>query len=121
MIRRMIRCAAAMPLLLVFLSTAYAEPLPHDTRIQSGTLENGVKWYYRKHDNPPGKMALMMHVRTGSLNETDAQRGLAHFMEHMVFNGTEHFPPGQLVPFFEKIGMQFGGDLNANTSFDRTA
>lgn len=97
-----------------------AQPLPHDTRILSGTLTNGVKWLYRQHDNPPGKMALMIHVRSGSLNETDAQRGLAHFLEHMAFNGTEHFPPGKLIPYFESIGMQFGGDLNAFTSFDQT-
>lgn len=97
-----------------------AKPLPNDTRILSGTLTNGVRWYYRQHDNPPGKMALMIHVRTGSLNETEEQRGLAHFLEHMGFNGTEHFPPGKLIPYFESIGMQFGADLNAYTSFDQT-
>ncbi len=98
-----------------------AEDLPHDTRILTGKLENGVTWIYRQHDNPPGKMALMMRVGSGSLNETDAQKGLAHFMEHMCFNGSEHFPPGKLIPYFESIGMQFGADLNAFTSFDETA
>lgn len=95
-------------------------PLPEDGRILRGKLENGVTWMYRQHNNPPGKMALQVHVRTGSLNETDAQRGLAHFLEHMAFNGTENFPPGQLVPYFESIGMQFGAHLNAYTSFDQT-
>ena len=98
-----------------------AEPLPSDSRIITGKLSNGVTWMYRQHDNPPGKLAIMIHIDTGSLNETDAQRGLAHFMEHMVFNGTEHFPPGELIPYFESIGMEFGADLNAFTGFDQTA
>lgn len=99
----------------------WAEDLPSDDRIQSGKLKNGVTWLLRQHDNPKGRLALMIHVDSGSLNETDAQRGLAHFMEHMVFNGTEHFPPGALVPYFESVGMEFGADLNAFTSFDQTA
>jgi zinc protease len=97
-----------------------AAPLPEDQRILKGKLENGVTWMYRQHNNPPGKMALQVHVRTGSLNETDSQEGLAHFLEHMAFNGTEHFAPGKLVPYFESIGMQFGPHLNAFTSFDET-
>lgn len=99
---------------------AGSRPLPTDPRILTGRLDNGVTWMYREHDNPPGKMALQMHVRTGSLNETEAQRGLAHFLEHMAFNGTEHFPPGKLIDYFESIGMQFGAHLNAYTSFDET-
>jgi zinc protease len=97
-----------------------AAPLPEDQRILKGKLPNGITWMYRQHNNPPGKMALQVHVRTGSLNETDAQQGLAHFIEHMAFNGTEHFEPGKLVPYFESIGMQFGPHLNAFTSFDQT-
>ncbi len=94
--------------------------LPEDQRIQKGKLDNGVTWYFRQHNNPPGKMALQVHVRTGSLNESDTQKGLAHFMEHMAFNGSENFPPGKLIPYFESIGMQFGADLNAYTSYDQT-
>jgi len=100
---------------------AAAEDLPHDERVIVGKLANGATWMYRQHDNPPGKMALMVHVGTGSLNETDAQRGLAHFLEHMAFNGSEHFPPGALIPYFESIGMEFGADLNAFTSFEQTS
>jgi zinc protease len=107
--------------LLVQPALSRAQPLPQDSRNLTGRFENGVIWIYREHNTPPGKMALMMHVRTGSLNETDAQKGLAHFLEHMSFNGSEHFPPGKLVPYFESIGMQFGADLNAFTSFDQTA
>jgi zinc protease len=106
---------------VAFLFLIDAKELVQDPRLTSGKLSNGVTWIYRQHSNPPGRMALMLHVRTGSLNETDAQKGLAHFMEHMVFNGTEHFPPGKLVPYFESLGMQFGADLNAFTSFDETA
>jgi zinc protease len=112
---------ALLPALLTLAAPLFAEQLPADSRILTGKLENGVTWMYRQHDNPPGKMALMIHVDAGSLNETDQQRGLAHFMEHMVFNGTENFPPGELIPYFESIGMEFGADLNAFTSFDETA
>lgn len=101
--------------------SAIAQTLPTDPRLVTGRLENGVTWIYRQHDNPPGKMALMVRVDSGSLHETDAQRGLAHFLEHMVFNGSEHFKPGELIPYFESIGMEFGADLNAFTSFDQTA
>ncbi|MBI4718074.1 MAG: insulinase family protein [Planctomycetes bacterium] len=111
-------CLAAFAAIAPALSAA---PLPNDSRILSGKLPNGVKWMYREHANPPGKMALMMHVNSGSLNEADAQRGLAHFIEHMCFNGTENFPPGKLIPYFESIGMEFGPDLNAFTSFDQTS
>lgn len=106
---------------VVPMASAQDSKLPNDERILSGRLDNGVSWAYRKHDNPPGKMALMMHVDSGSLNETDAQRGLAHFIEHMAFNGTENFPPGELIKYFESIGMEFGADLNAFTSFDQTS
>ena len=96
------------------------EPLTPDPRIKTGKLANGVSWMYRQHNLPPGKMALMIHVGSGSLSETEEQRGLAHFIEHMAFNGSENFPPGKLVPYFESIGMEFGHDLNAFTSFDQT-
>ncbi len=119
--QRLIVSVLAFGLLGLAVVPLSASPLPHDERILTGKLENGVTWMYRRHNNPPGKMALLMHVRTGSLNETDAQRGLAHFMEHMMFNGTEHFPPGELLKFYESIGMEFGSDLNASTSFERTA
>ncbi|MDX1951129.1 MAG: insulinase family protein [Verrucomicrobiota bacterium] len=98
-----------------------AAQLPADPRIEQGKLANGVTWLYRQHNNPPGRMALQIHVRTGSLNETEEQRGLAHFLEHMAFNGTENFPPGKLIPYFESIGMEFGAHLNAYTSFDQTS
>ncbi len=116
---KMLRCLQGWFFLAVVVG-AVAAPLPEDQRILRGKLENGVTWMYRQHNNPPGKMALQVHVRTGSLNETDAQQGLAHFLEHMAFNGSENFPPGKLIPYFESIGMQFGPHLNAFTSLDQT-
>lgn len=123
MFQRSTHYCAGLLLAAVTLSSiqVFAKSLPSDSRVKSGKLKNGVSWMYRQHDNPPGKMSLLVHVDSGSLNETDAQRGLAHFMEHMAFNGSEHFPPGELIPYFESIGMEFGADLNAFTSFDQTA
>ncbi|UCG32329.1 MAG: insulinase family protein [Phycisphaerales bacterium] len=119
--QRLMTVTAVVVVLIAWTAPLSAEPLPSDSRVITGKLENGVTWMYRQHDNPPGKMSLMAHVDAGSLNETDQQRGLAHFMEHMVFNGTENFPPGTLIPYFESIGMEFGNDLNAFTGFDQTA
>ncbi len=98
-----------------------ARPLPTDPSIKTGKLSNGVTWHYRQHDNPPGKMWVLARVDSGSLNETEKQRGLAHFIEHMAFNGSDNFEPGTLIPYFESIGMEFGADVNAFTSFDQTA
>ena len=119
--RKWIVGITAIVLFPISMQVLVAAPLPEDSRILSGKLDNGVTWKFFKHDNPPGKMAMIMHVRTGSLNETDAQQGLAHFLEHMAFNGSENFAPGDLIPYFESIGMEFGADLNAFTSFDQTA
>lgn len=112
-----------IPLVVVLVSVAARadEKLPSDPAILTGELENGVTWMYRQHNNPPGKMALMINVKTGSLNETDSERGLSHFMEHMMFNGTQNYAPGELIDYFESIGMEFGADLNAFTSVDQTA
>ena len=115
-----LRTIPLLALVALAVPTPAAEKLPGDERIKTGTLANGVKWMFRHHENPPQKMALLVHVSTGSLNETEEQRGLAHFLEHMAFNGTENFKPGELIPYFESIGMEFGPDLNAFTSFDQT-
>ena len=101
-------------------SVAMAQSLPADPRVVSGELPNGLAYYVMQHDNPPKRSAVWMHVDTGSLNETDKQRGIAHYLEHMAFNGSKNFPPGSLVKYFESLGLRFGGDLNASTSFDQT-
>ncbi|MCU0959077.1 MAG: insulinase family protein [Pirellulaceae bacterium] len=106
---------------LVTLATgADAQPLPTDPALVTGQLDNGLRYVIRQHANPPGRAALWLHIHSGSLNETDPQRGLAHYLEHMAFNGSENFPPGSVVPFFQSLGMTFGRDQNAFTSFDQT-
>ncbi|MHC4940283.1 MAG: M16 family metallopeptidase [Planctomycetota bacterium] len=97
-----------------------AKPLPVDPGITMGELPNGMRYWIRPNGTPAGKVSIMMHVHSGSLNETEDQRGLAHFLEHMAFNGSENFPPGEMVKFFESLGMVFGQHQNAFTSFDQT-
>ncbi|MBI3832403.1 MAG: insulinase family protein [Planctomycetes bacterium] len=94
--------------------------LPIDPNLKMGTLPNGMKYWIRKHDRPPGKIGFWLHIGSGSINEEDSQRGLAHFLEHMAFNGSANFPPGTLVKYFESIGLRFGQHQNAFTSFDQT-
>ena len=95
-------------------------PLPVDAAITRGTLPNGLRYYVRKNGLPEKRVLLWLAVRTGSLYEDDDQRGLAHLLEHMAFNGTKHFKPGELVSFFETAGARFGPHVNAYTSFDET-
>jgi zinc protease len=96
-------------------------PLPTDGRLVTGELPNGTKYIVMKHSVPPERAALWIQIGTGSLNETDKQRGIAHYLEHMAFNGSENFPAGTVVPFFQSLGLSFGRHQNAFTSFDRTA
>ncbi len=95
-------------------------PLPVDPNIKQGRLENGLRYWIREHATPPKKVGLYLHIDSGSVNEEENQRGLAHYLEHLAFNGSKHFPPGTLVKFFESIGMRFGSDQNAFTGFDQT-
>lgn len=101
-------------------ATGWATELPTDPALKTGQLENGLKWIYREHGTPEDRMSIYLHVPSGSLNETEDQRGLAHFLEHMVFNGSENFPPGKLIETLEQIGVEFGADLNAFVGFDQT-
>ena len=95
-------------------------PLPLDKAIRTGTLPNGMTFYIRKNSEPKDRAMLRLAVKAGSIDEADDQRGLAHFVEHMNFNGSKHFPPGELVKYLESIGAQFGPHVNAYTSFDET-
>ena len=99
---------------------AAAELLPTDVALVTGTLDNGLTYIFRKHSNPAGRISIWLHVASGSLNETDDTRGVAHYLEHMAFNGSANFPPGSLVPFFQSLGLAFGRDQNAFTSFEQT-
>ncbi len=94
--------------------------LPKDPKVSTGVLDNGLTYYVRSNDNPQNRAELMMVLSSGSVNEDEDQRGLAHFCEHMSFNGTKNFPKHELVNYFESIGMEFGPEINAFTSFDET-
>ena len=86
-----------------------------------GELDNGLRYIVKKHQNPPNRLNIILHVSSGSINETEPQRGMAHFLEHLAFNGSENFGPGETIKLFEKLGLTFGRDQNAFTSFDQTA
>lgn len=94
--------------------------LPLDKNVKIGKLDNGITYYIRNNGKPEDKVELRLVVNAGSVLETDRQVGLAHFMEHMNFNGTKNFQKNQLVDYLQSIGVKFGADLNAYTSFDET-
>ena len=96
------------------------ESLPFSDKVVTGTLDNGLKYYIRQNDFPSDKVELRLNVRSGSLNETEEERGLAHFVEHMAFNGTKNFKSNDVIKFMEEAGLVFGKDTNAATSTDYT-
>jgi zinc protease len=96
------------------------DPLPIDANVKIGKLPNGLTYYIRKNVKPEKKVELRLVVRAGSLQEDDDQQGLAHFVEHMAFNGTKNFKKNDLVSYLQSIGVKFGNDLNATTFFDQT-
>ncbi len=102
------------------ITAALGDPLPVDPSVRQGVLGNGLTWYVEENARPTDRAELRLVVRAGSVLEDDDQRGLAHFVEHMAFNGTEHFPGNELVDYLQSIGMRFGAHLNAYTSFDET-
>ena len=112
------RLLAILPLLA---GTALAQDLPAHPDLVMGTLDNGMDYILLEHDNPQDRISMYLHIDTGSLNEEEHQRGIAHYLEHMAFNGGNNFPPGEVVPFFESLGLTFGRHQNAFTSFDQTA
>ncbi len=94
--------------------------LPVDPAIHFGHFDNGLRWAWARNVEPRQRSYLRLHVNAGSLAEEDSERGLAHFLEHMAFNGSEHFAAGTLVEWFQRHGMAFGADLNAETGFGQT-
>ena len=95
-------------------------PLPLDPAVKSATLPNGLKYLIRQNGRPEKRVMLRLAVKAGSMDEDEDQRGLAHMLEHMAFNGSTHFKPGELVSYLESIGARFGPHVNAYTSFDET-
>ncbi len=96
------------------------EILPLEKSIVEGKLPNGLTYHLVRDDKPKDKVEIRLIVHAGSLDENESQRGLAHFVEHMAFNGSKHFKKNELVAYLESIGMSFGGDLNADTNFEQT-
>jgi len=99
---------------------ALAQTIPLDKAVRTGKLANGFTYYIRHNEEPKKRVELYLVNKVGSILEDDDQRGLAHFMEHMNFNGTKNFPKNDLVDYLQKAGVRFGADLNAYTSFDET-
>ncbi|HKB44954.1 MAG TPA: pitrilysin family protein, partial [Chitinophagaceae bacterium] len=96
------------------------DPLPTDPNLKIGKLTNGLTYYVRRNVKPEKKVELRLAVNAGSILEDKDEQGLAHFTEHMAFNGSKHFKKNELVDFLQKIGVEFGADLNAYTGFDET-
>jgi zinc protease len=99
---------------------ALSENMPVDPEATLGTLPNGLRYYVRQNAKPPHRAELRLVVRAGSVLEDDDQRGLAHYVEHMLFEGTEHFPRQSIIDFLGSLGLSLGPDANAATSYDET-
>ena len=116
----------AVPALFVVLAASLAaraqseDLIPNDPAVRTGELGNGLTYYVRANDKPAGMAELRLVVRAGSALEDDDQLGLAHFVEHMLFNGTENYPGSEIVDVLESFGMEFGPEINAYTSFEET-
>ena len=96
------------------------DTIPFDTAVRKATLPNGLTYYVRQNGRPAKRVLLRLAVKTGSLEEADDQQGLAHMLEHMAFNGSAHFKPGELISYFESTGARLGPHVNAYTSFEET-
>lgn len=104
-----------------FLALCNAQtPLPVDSEVRVGHLENGLTYYIRHNELPKERAEFHIAQAVGATLEEDDQNGLAHFLEHMCFNGTEHFPGKGIINYFESVGVNFGGNINAYTSLDQT-
>ena len=107
-------CAATM------LSAQAPEKLPMDPEVRYGKLDNGLTYYIRHNEQPKQRCEFHIAQAVGAILEEDHQNGLAHFLEHMAFNGTQHFPGKGIINYFESVGVNFGGNINAYTSIDET-
>ena len=96
------------------------QPIPADPELRTGKLENGMTYYIRHNEKPKGQADFYILHDVGAIQENDSQQGLAHFLEHMAFNGTKNLPGKQLTEYLETVGVKFGANLNAGTSWDQT-
>ena len=121
---RLRRLFVAIALISTGLASAQGQmqmpEIPVDDSVRIGKLDNGLTYYLRHNNTPEKKANFYIAQRVGSIQEDDSQQGLAHFLEHMAFNGSEHFPTGTMTEYLQSIGVQYGRSLNAYTSIDRT-
>jgi zinc protease len=106
--------------LLCMLTLLYAKDLPTEESLVEGVLENGFRYSIKSNAKPKSRAEFRLVVKVGSLEEEDDQKGIAHFTEHMAFNGSQHFKKNELVQYLESIGVKFGSHLNASTGYERT-
>src|SRR6185436_19594951 len=99
---------------------ALTDAMPTDPQITIGKFANGIRYYIRANKKPEKRAELRLVIKAGSILEDDDQQGMAHLVEHMAFNGTKNFPKNKTIEFMESLGMRFGADVNAYTSFDET-
>ena len=120
--KKLFKQAMALVLAAVSMSAVaqMTDPLPVDSQVRTGRLPNGLTYYIRHNETPKGQADFYIAQKVGSILENDDQRGLAHFLEHMCFNGTESFPGNNIVQWLETVGVKFGQNLNAYTSIDET-
>ncbi len=102
------------------LNAQQLQPVPIDPNVRYGKLDNGLTYYIRANKEPKQRADFFIAQNVGAILENDDQNGLAHFLEHMAFNGTKHFPGKGIINYLEKIGVKFGADINAHTSLDET-
>ena len=119
-LNKLLLCLLIFPLSINAQKAKSSETIPFDPSVKKGKLKNGLTYYIKKNSKPENKVDLRLIINTGSILENDDQQGLAHFMEHMCFNGTKRFPKNTLVDYLQSIGVKFGQHLNAYTSFDET-
>jgi zinc protease len=120
LIRKLLLLSLILSVACLTNAQTLTQPMPVDPQITMGQFKNGLRYYIRANKKPEKRAELRLVVKAGSVLEDDDQRGLAHFLEHMAFNGTKNFPKHELLAFIESLGMRFGAHLNAYTSFDET-
>ena len=123
---RLLIVTAIAFVLAVCVSCTSTKAQKNDVQLQmnpdvlAGQLDNGMSYYVLKNDYPVNRISLRLVVKVGSIHETESELGVAHLIEHMCFNGTEHFEKNSLIDYAESIGMDFGAEVNAYTSFEET-
>src|ERR1051325_3671209 len=114
----LVRALAPATLVPLAARQALQDTIPFDPAVKTGTLPNGLKYYVRTNGRPANRVLLRPAVKTGSLDEADDQDGVAPMLQHMAFNGSEHFKPGELISYFESMGARLGPHVNAQTGFE---